>query len=204
MTSCIRMLVVVAIWLLPHSMIRAEIRDDLPQPKITRSTFAPLALRPLENRSEAKDRSSASPARSSTAPLVTVASSLAIVLGLFAALVWVSRRASKNSTGNRELPEDALRVLGKKSLGASGSIAMIRCGRSILIVGVHSSGMQRLGEIEDEEEVRRLEAICSGQSKASFDETLAEMQREPIKRGFIGEDVQRPQSAQRHKLFATS
>jgi flagellar protein FliO/FliZ len=202
-TSCIRALAV-AIWLLPLSTLRAEYRDDAPEPTITRSTFAPLALRPLESRTEARDRSAALPTRSSTAPLVTVVSSLAIVLGLFAALVWVSRRASKNSSSNRELSEDALRILGKKSLGASGSIAMLRCGRSILIIGIHSSGMQRLGEIEDEDEVRRLEAICSGQSKASFDETLAEMQREPIKRGFIGEDIQRPQSAQRHKLFATS
>ena len=142
--------------------------------------------------------------KSNTAPLVTVGSSLAIVLGLFAAFVWVSRKASKNASSSRELSDDAMRILGKKSLGASGSIALVRCGRSILIIGIHPTGMQRLGEITSDEEVRHLEAICNGKSKASFDETLAEMQREPIKRGFIGEDIQQTPSTKRNKLFSAS
>ncbi|MGV3486753.1 MAG: FliO/MopB family protein [Planctomycetaceae bacterium] len=195
-----------ASWLLACSSLQAQQPDDLPQATITRSSFTPVPLRPVEKVSQV-DRDAASNtagSRTSAAPLVTVGSSLAIVLGLFAALVWVSKRASKNSAGNRELPDDALRILGKKSMGTSGSIAMIRCGRSVFIVGIHSSGMQRLGEITDDDEVRHLEALCTGQSKASFDQTLAEMQREPIKRGFIGEDVQHAPATRRHKLFATS
>ena len=181
---------------------------DTDQPTITRSRFTAIPLRaPDKHEDRLGDRGEPLPttnSKSSTAPLVTVGSSLAIVLGLFAAFVWVSRKASKNASSSREISDDAMRILGKKSLGASGSIALVRCGRSILIVGLHSTGMQRLGEITSDDEVRHLEAICNGKSKASFDETLAEMQREPIKRGFIGEDIQQPQSTTRNKLFSAS
>jgi len=184
---------------------------DTDQPTITRSTFAPIPLRaPDKHEDRLGDRGGrgeplpTTNSKSSTAPLVTVGSSLAIVLGLFAAFVWVSRKTSKNASSSREISDDAMRILGKKSLGASGSIALVRCGRSILIIGIHSTGMQRLGEITSDDEVRHLEAICNGKSKASFDETLAEMQREPIKRGFIGEDVHQPASTTRNKLFSSS
>lgn len=192
--------IVFVLLLLPSLRLHAE-SPHAPEPvSIRRSTFTPVMLEVPEQDREP----GAAPAplnTSSTAPLMTVGSSLAIVLGLFAALVWVSRKASKNSIGSRELPDDALRILGKKSLGTSGSIALVRCGPSLLIVGIHSSGMQRLGEITSDEDVRNIEAICTGESKASFNATLAEMQREPIKRGFIGEDVQ-PTARARHKLFA--
>jgi flagellar biogenesis protein FliO len=171
---------------------------------ITRSTFASIPLRTSNDVDTTNPERAEFASASSSTPLVTVASSLAIVLGLFAALVWVSRRTSKNLSGNRELPDEALRILGKKSLGASGSIALVRCGRTVLVVGVHPSGMSPLGQVTDEDEVRHLEAICDGRSKASFDETLAEMEREPTKRGFIGEEIERPAAASRHRLFTTS
>ena len=182
------------------------------QPTITRSTFAPIPLRaPDKPEGRLGDRmgdgSESLPtnhSKSSTAPLVTVGSSLAIVLGLFAAFVWATRKASKNASSSREISDDAMRIMGKKSLGASGSIALIRCGRSILIIGIHPTGMQRLGEIASDDEVRHVEALCNGKSKASFDETLAELQREPIKRGFIGEDIHQPKPSTRNKLFSAS
>ena len=67
-----------------------------------------------------------------------------------------------------------------------------------------SSGMHRLGEVVDEEEVRHLEALCTGQSKANFNELLTEMQREPIKRGFVGEGIERATPSRGHKLFSVS
>jgi flagellar biogenesis protein FliO len=178
--------------------------STLEPPTITRSTFAPVPLRAPNKPDEKSDQLPSTTARSSTTPLITVGSSLAIVLGLFAALVWVSRKSSKNVSSNREIPDDAMRILGKKSLGPSGSIALVRCGRSVLIVGIHSTGMQRLGEITSDDEIRHLEALCNGKSKASFDETLAEIQREPIKRGFIGEEIHHPKSNPRNKLFSAS
>lgn len=181
----------------------AQTVDQEPQPTITRSSFAPVALRaPDPNKTMRTSEGVVAPqARSSTAPLITVGSSLAIVLGLFAALVWVSRKASKNGSTNREVPDEAMKVLGKRTINAGNSIALVRCGRSVLIVGINASGMQRLGEVTSDEDVRHLEALCTGESKASFNETLIEMQREPIKRGFIGEGIERPRPTG-HKLFS--
>jgi flagellar biogenesis protein FliO len=185
--------------LLGNDSLAADYSQETSSASITRSAFAPVPLK-TQGRAELAATSDSPTPIASKAPLVTVGSSLAIVLGLFAALVWVSRKASKNSVGNREIPDDAMRILGKKSLGTSGSIALVRCGHSLLIVGVHTSGMQRLGEISDIDEVRHIEALCRGESKASFDATLAEMQREPIKRGFTGDEIHvAPRS--RHKLF---
>lgn len=183
----------------------AQQGEQTTAPTLARSEFVPVPLRaPDRSRlTNASGDASKPVTRSSTAPLITVGSSLAIVLGLFAALVWVSRKASKNSPNNREVSDDVMKLLGKRTIGPGNSIALVRCGRSLLIVGVHSGGMQRLGEITSDEEVRHLEALCSGQSKASFNETLSEMQREPIKRGFVGEDIERPRSAG-HKLFSVS
>jgi len=182
--------------------VQSQVIEQEPPVSITRSTFAPVPLKVSERSQNREIMATPSFAASSGTPLLTVASSLAIVLGLFAAVVWVSRKSTKNSIANRELPDDALRILGKKSLGTSGSIALVRCGPTVLIVSVHSSGMQRLGEITGLDEVRRMEALCTGESKASFDATLAEIQREPIKRGFIGEEVEQATPRDRHKLFS--
>jgi len=193
------------LWILSLPIaVSSSIAQDQQAPEpvsLKRSAFAPVPLN-VTKQSDALEKNSSPPVNvSSTAPLVTVGSSLAIVLGLFAAFVWVSRKSSKNSIGNREIPNDAVRLLGKKSLGPNASIALVRCGKTLLIVGVHASGMQRLGEITDEDEARHLEALCTGEAKASFNATLAEIQREPIKRGFVGEDIQSAPKS-RGNLFA--
>lgn len=140
------------------------------------------------------------PARSVAIPLVTIGSSLALVLGLFGALVWVSKKAQRGVGSSRSIPDDVLRVLGQKNLGALGSVSLIRCGRSVLVVSVSQSGIHPLATITDDEEVRHLEAACQGDNMASFKETLGEMQREPAGRGFVGEGIEQPHP--RKKLFA--
>lgn len=174
------------------------------EPTIARSTFAAVPLRQPEKRSLGqRDPASSDTAatRSSATPLITVGSSLAIVLGLFGAFVWVSKKAANKSSNNREVPDEAMKLLGKRTLGPGNSILLVRCGRSVLIIGMTSAGLHRLGEIADDEEARHLEALCMGQSKASFNELLTDMQREPIKRGFVGEGVEHTRSS---KLFSIS
>ncbi len=154
--------------------------------------MAPIALksRPQEAAEQAPKTDLNPLSGSNAGSTITVISSLLIVLGLFGAFVWVSKKTNQTSGRNRVIPDEALAILGQKSLGPQSSIALIRCGSSLLIVGMHSTGMSRLGEITDEQQVRHLEALCKGESKASFDATLAEIQREPIKRGFTGDGVQ--------------
>jgi flagellar biogenesis protein FliO len=137
--------------------------------------------------------------RSMATPLVTIASSLALVLGLFAALVWVSKKAQRNQRISRHIPDEVLRVLGQKHLGSLGTISIVRCGRTVMIVSQSASGLNSLATITDEAEVRHLEAVCLGESAASFQAALGEIEREPVGRGFLGEGISQPNA--RKKLF---
>ncbi|HBJ34722.1 MAG TPA: hypothetical protein DDZ51_08155 [Planctomycetaceae bacterium] len=137
--------------------------------------------------------------RSMATPLVTIASSLALVLGLFAALVWVSRKAQRGQGVARTVPDEVLRVLGRKHMGSLGTISIVRCGRTVMIVSQSASGIQSLATITDEAEVRHLEAACLGESSASFQATLGEIEREPAGRGFLGDGIAQPNA--RKKLF---
>lgn len=136
--------------------------------------------------------------RGATGPLVTILSSLGLVLGLFLALVWVSRK-TQHPAGGQTIPDEALRVLGRKPIPGGGSLALVRCGRSLLLLGISAGGMQRLAQIDDEAETRHLEALCSGSSSQSFRQTLDEMQREQPGDGFVGQGVEQPPP--RRRLF---
>jgi len=137
--------------------------------------------------------------RSMTTPLITIASSLALVLGLFAALVWVSRKAQNGRGIARPIPDEVLRVLGQKQLGSLGTLSIVRCGRTVMIVSQSASGLHSLATITDEAEVRHLEAVCLGESAASFRAALGEVEREPAGPGFLGEGISQPNA--RKKLF---
>lgn len=141
----------------------------------------------------------APPRRSMTAPLVTIASSLALVLGLFGALVWVSRKAQRGRGIARPIPDEVLRVLGQKQLGSLGTISLIRCGGTVMIVSQSATGTHALATITDEAEVRQLEAACLGESAASFQAALGEVELEPVGRGFLGEGIAQPHA--RKRLF---
>lgn len=141
----------------------------------------------------------ASASRSVTTPLITITSSLALVLGLFAALVWVSKKAQKGRGIARPIPDEVLRVLGQKQLGSLGTLSIVRCGRTVMIVSQSAAGLHSLATITDEAEVRHLEAVCLGESAASFRAALGEVEREPVGPGFLGEGISQPNA--RKKLF---
>jgi len=205
-------------------------QDDVPPNREAAASFAPITLRgpstslsqhvtrtdsgDLQSRGDSTFAESAdsaiSPAaslpegaaarRSMATPLITITSSLALVLGLFAALVWVSRKAQKGGRISRPIPDEVLRVLGQKQLGSLGTISIVRCGRTVMIVSQSASGLHSLATITDEAEVRHLEAVCLGESAASFQAALGEIEREPSGRGFLGEGISQPNA--RKKLFA--
>lgn len=133
-------------------------------------------------------------------PIVTVVSSLAVVIGLFAALVWVSRKSMRSSAAGRVLPDEALKVLGQKPLGGGSSIMLVRCGRGVMVVGISPAGMHPIAHLTDQDEVRHLEAICGTGGAASFGETLQSMRLEPAPRERVHAAGSR-QSA-RSRLFA--
>jgi len=90
--------------------------------------------------------------------LVTVLGSLALVLGIFFALVWALRRASP--PGAALLPAEAFEVLGRAPLANRQQAHLLRCGNKLLLVSTGAAGTEPLTEITDPAEVDRLTVLC--------------------------------------------
>ncbi len=134
-------------------------------------------------------------------PAVTVTSSLAVVLGLFAALVWMTRKFGSKGIHRGALPGEVLQSLGSTSIDPRTSVSMLRCGNRIVVFAQSATGVYPLTEITDAEEVRRLTASCLGESTQSFASTLKSIEQEPAADGFVGGQPKKvPQK--RSRLFA--
>ncbi|MCA9270163.1 MAG: flagellar biosynthetic protein FliO [Planctomycetales bacterium] len=137
--------------------------------------------------------SGVSPGRS----LVTVGSSLAIVLGLFFAMVWLMRKNAP--AGAAALSSDVVQVLGRAPLAARQQMQLVRVGEKLLLVAVTTSGATTLTEITDPEEVRRLAAACEAARPTSatgaFRQVLAQLGHEPSMAGFFGQESSTASSA---------
>ena len=128
-------------------------------------------------------------------PMVSVVSSLTIVLGLFGGLVFLARKFGHGNVTAGSLPNDVLQSLGSTAVDARTRVTMFRCGRRIIVAAQTAGGIHPLCEITDPQEVHELTAVCTGQSQASFAETLkAAQQRESAP----------PQPTRRRSLFATA
>lgn len=129
----------------------------------TPSRSAPLRLTP---RSKAASKELAHPsASSSTSAITTVLGSLGIVLGLFVALVWFSRRFAP--AGTAALPKDAVELLGRTSLGGTHQMQLVRVGTKLLLVALSPQGPRTLTEITSAAEVERLSELCRKQKPDS-------------------------------------
>lgn len=136
-----------------------------------------------------------------SSPAITVASSLAVVLGLFAGLVWLTRRFGSKTGGGGTLPQAALEQLGSRAIDARTRIVMLRCGERILVVAQTAGGMHPLSEITEPAEVNRLSAACQSDSRQAFAQTIESLEKEPAAPGFVDHEIARP--ASRRGLFAT-
>jgi flagellar biogenesis protein FliO len=135
-------------------------------------------------------------------PAITVTSSLAVVLGLFAALVWISRKFGSRAIHQGAIPREVLQSLGTTSIDAKTRVTMLRCGNRILIFAQTATGLHPLSEVTDPEEVQHLTATCLGDASRDFVSTLQSIQREPAESGFVGQPPTKP--PKRSKLFATA
>jgi flagellar biogenesis protein FliO len=81
-------------------------------------------------------------------------SRLAVVLGLFAALLLIQRwlGGPRSST----LPTDVIQVYGRAPLTAKQQLLLVRVGERLLILLESGQGISRLAEITDPAEVSRL------------------------------------------------
>lgn len=140
----------------------------------------------------------------STSPLITVSSSLAVVLGLFAALIWVTRKFGTRGGGNKNIPKEVFQTLGSTSIDPRTQVSLLRCGQRILIVARTSSGVHPLGEITDKDEVNHLVATCTGDSKQEFHRALTALESEPAESGYIGSQPERTTARSHGRLFASA
>jgi flagellar biosynthetic protein FliO len=117
---------------------------------------APLPLAPPGAATE-NDRSSRM--LPSTGKAVrTVATSLAVVLGLLVTLVWVAKRTG--SKREASLPGEILESLGRAPLNARQELQLVRVGNKLLLLSVTANTAETLTEITDPLEIDRLAGIC--------------------------------------------
>lgn len=94
--------------------------------------------------------------------IFTALASLAIVLGLFTAVVWVLRRGTPQVAGR--LPREVVEVLGHATLGHRQQAQLVRLGKKLILINVTPSGAETLSEVTETAEVERLAALCRGSS----------------------------------------
>jgi flagellar biogenesis protein FliO len=114
-------------------------------------------------------------------PLLTTASSLAMVVGLILLMAWLTRRAGSR-TGTL-LPTDVVERLGRAPLAARQHLELLRFGPKLLLVLVTPNGAETLAEITDTDEVTRLAGLCRqahpDSATASFRRLFQQLSREP-------------------------
>ncbi|HJN10842.1 MAG TPA: flagellar biosynthetic protein FliO [Pirellulaceae bacterium] len=137
---------------------------------------------PLPPRSKRKSRQPTTRAGSTSGrALLTVLSSLAIVLAVFFAFVWLTRSAAPK--GMAPLSKDVVESLGRAPLLGRQQMQLIRIGNKLILLSVTSTGADTLTEITDPAEVDRLSGLCrqsqSGSISDTFRQVLAQASSEP-------------------------
>ncbi|HZL88059.1 MAG TPA: flagellar biosynthetic protein FliO [Pirellulaceae bacterium] len=187
----------------PRGATRVSL-DEPAQPAVrsgsTGSNTTPAAeirrALPLSPPSTASGRQMSRPATSGAAGAVgSVVGSLAVVLGLFLAVVWLSRRFAP--AGAAQLPKEAVELLGRTTVSGQHTLQLLRVGGRLLLVALSPHGATTLTQISDPAEVERLTALCQRQRpqsvSASFRDTIRQLDRDPAGRSLA--DQRRPASA---------
>ncbi len=149
------------------------------------SSEEPIPLEPPDG-----SMTTAAPPKTPTGAMWTVATSLAIVLGLFFVVVYVSRRAGAG--GPLSLPKEAFDVLGRAALAGRQQAQVVRFGDKLILLAVSATGVESLAEITSPEEVERVAGLCEqrqpGSVTQSFQQVLHQFSREKTASGFIGSE----------------
>jgi flagellar protein FliO/FliZ len=139
----------------------------------------PLRLSPRGNAS-GRPLAASSPATPTTA-IGTVASSLAVVIGLLLCVAWVSRRFAP--PGAAPLPPQVIELLGRQPLGGKQTLQLLRVGNKLLLIALSPGGAQTLTEITDPVEVEHLAGLCrrtkTDSASAAFSRVLSQLATEP-------------------------
>lgn len=185
------------------SLASGQERKTAPAKKSVESeTKTPLPSRKLPPRSSAaaSGKKGSPPPASTNKAITTVASGLAIVIGLFLLFVWLTKRAAPKSM--LALPGEVVEVLGRAPLNAKQQMQLVRLGNRLLLLAMSPDSAETLAEISDPDEVDRLTAICRQNAPGSvtdtFRQVLAELGNAPARGGFID-----PRDSSRSRIRAT-
>ncbi len=136
--------------------------------------------------SKKTDEEKNKPASSMTA-VISVASSLGVVLGIFLLMTWLMRRARPQSMA--KLPSEAFEVLGRAPLVGRQQAQLLRCGNKLVLISVSPTGVDAIAEIEDPAEVDRISGICrsshTGSSTAAFKQVFDQLAPKNPSRGMF-------------------
>jgi len=128
------------------------------------------------------------------ASVVTVASSLAIVLGVFFLVAWGLRRAGYplGAAASTVLPGEVFEVLGRAPMASRQQVHLLRCGNKLVLVSVTPAGAETLTEVTDPVEVDRLAGLCRQahphSATAAFRQVLGQFTAARPSGGFLGEN----------------
>ncbi|WP_162130564.1 flagellar biosynthetic protein FliO [Schlesneria paludicola] len=149
-----------------------------------RSRETPRAL-PLPARVNGPSETSGkSKSISASNSLISTAVSLSLIVGaLFVAGRWMKRNGFR---GPQQLPDEALEVLGRRTLEPRASVHLVRLGSRVLLLGVGGDGVRTLSEIDDPVEVERLIRACDQESKS---ETLASVATKTVSRAMSSRSI---------------
>jgi flagellar biogenesis protein FliO len=141
----------IATWgTVPAGIARAEGQDRAPQAISPRTSDAAAGRTPMSGPSRSAGRTSSGWGTTGGAL------ALIVVLILVAAKAFRGTRAS----GPMSLPDEAVQVLGRKSIDIQHAIHLVRCGSRILVLGSSQGGLRALAELTDREEVDSLAELC--------------------------------------------
>lgn len=165
-----------------HAEDALRTSSETPQTSSASAGSGDALSMPLPPRSKRQSRqATTSGGTSSGRALLTVITSLAVVLAVFFAFVWVTRSAAPK--GMAPLAKEVVESLGRAPLLGRQQMQLIRIGNKLILLSVTSTGADTLTEITDPVEVDRLSGLCrqsqSGSISDTFRQVLAQASVEP-------------------------
>jgi flagellar biogenesis protein FliO len=145
---------------LPFRFERAPARADGSRVVLASAT-EPSKLLPKPSsttRGEKQTRKSSGFVGGASGSMISVAGSVAVVVGLFLIVAWMARRGAGSIPPT--LPRDALEVLGRKRFAGKQEMQLVRLGSKLVLIHVVPGHAEALCEITDPAEVDRLTGIC--------------------------------------------
>lgn len=129
-----------------------------PQPLQSLHSFPRLPLQPRVTEPTSKSATTSAISKSSipnfSQSATRMVAALAVVLGAFMVLLWVTKKIQGPSQSI--MSKQTLEVLGQKQINKIHSLHLIRLGQRILLISASDSSVTCLSEINDPVEVAQL------------------------------------------------